>query len=112
MANSLNVGPNFASRLALCHAVSCLEDDDRNIESVKGCLSDMASVLGDVSDTLAILSDYSIEAKQNRGMIGISDGSIPGATRLMSDVVALCSVLTNTCNEALPCGHGGMSDEG
>lgn len=112
MANSLNVGPNFASRLALCHAVSCLEDDDRNIENLKECLSDMASVLGDVSDTLAILSDYSIEAKKNRAMIGISDGSLPGATRLMSDIVAVCAALTNACNEALPRGHGGASDEG
>ena len=111
MAKRLDiVGPHFVDRLALCHAVSCLESG--NVESVQGCLSDMATVLGDVSDTLSILSDYECAAREHRGLVCISDDSLSGATRLMSDIVAVCAALTNACNEALPRAHREASDEG
>lgn len=111
MAKRLDIaGPHFVDRLALCHAVSCLENG--NVESVKGCLSDVATVLGDVSDTLAIVSDFSSAARFHPGIVGISDEALEGAVRLMSDVVGLCASLSIACGDALPCGHGGMSDEG
>lgn len=104
MANRLDIfGPHFKDRLSLCHAVSCLENG--NVESVKDCLSDVTTILGDVSDTLAILSDYEAAASDHKGIISISEYSLAGATRLMSDIVAMCSSLSNACNEALPRSH-------
>lgn len=101
MADRLDIfGPHFKDRLAMCDAVSCLEDG--NEESVRRCLSDVTTILGDVSDTLAILSDYEAVAIDHRGIIGVSENSLAGATRLMSDIVAMCSSLSNACNEALP----------
>lgn len=101
MANRLDiVGPHFKERLALCSAVSCLEEG--NEETVRRCMSDITAILGDVSDTLAILSDYEAAVSERRGLIGCSEYSLAGATRLMSDIVAMCSSLSNACDEALP----------
>lgn len=111
MADRLNiVGERYSSRLGICGAVSSLNLDDP--ESVGYCLSCVATVLGDVSDTLAILSDYSTGAKLYRGMVGISEDSMEGATRLMSDVVGLCACLSNACGDAIPSKTGGVSNDG
>ena len=111
MADRLaSVGEHFSNRLALCSAVSCLKHND--LESARSCLNGIAGVLGDVSDTLAIVSDFSSAARFHPGIVGISDEALEGAVRLMSDVVGLCASLSIACGDALPCGHGGMSDEG
>lgn len=101
MHNRLDIlGTHFKDRLGLCHAVSCLENGDA--ESVRGCLSDVATVLGDVSDTLAVLSDFSSATRFHPGIVGISEGSLDGAVRLMADVIGLCASLSNACGEAIP----------
>lgn len=110
MADRLNiVGPHFSNRLALCSAVSCLKHNDP--ESARRCLNGIAGVLGDVSDTLAIVSDFSSAARLHPNIVGISDEAMGGAVRLMSDVVGLCASLSIACGDALPCGHGGTSDD-
>ena len=110
MADRLNiVGPHFSNRLALCSAVSCLKHNDP--ESARRCLNGIAGVLGDVSDTLAIVSDFSSAARLHPNIVGISDEAMEGAVRLMSDVVGLCASLSIACGDALPCGHGGTSDD-
>ena len=110
MADRLNiVGPHFSNRLALCSAVSCLKHNDP--ESARRCLNGIAGVLGDVSDTLAIVSDFSSAARLHPNIVGISDEAMEGAVRVMSDVVGLCASLSIACGDALPCGHGGTSDD-
>ena len=111
MADRLDfVGPRYAEKFGLCHAVSCIENG--NLESVQRCLTDVAAVLGGVSDTLSILSDFSSAEKTNPGIVGISDGSMAGATCLMSDVVGLCACLSNACADAIPTRAGGMINDG
>ena len=110
MADRLaSVGEHFSNRLALCSAVSCLKDNDP--ESARRCLNGIAGVLGDVSDTLAIVSDFSSAARLHPNIVGISDEAMEGAVRVMSDVVGLCASLSIACGDALPCGHGGTSDD-
>ena len=110
MADRLaSVGEHFSNRLALCSAVSCLKHND--LESARRCLNGIAGVLGDVSDTLAIVSDFSSAARLHPNIVGISDEALEGAVRLMSDVVGLCASLSIACGDALPCGHGGTSDD-
>lgn len=100
MADINVVGEHFSSRLSLCGSVSCLKKGDA--ESVQCCLSGVSSVLGDVSDTLAILSDFSGATSVKPGIVGVSENSMEGAVRLMSDVVGLCACLTYECCNAFP----------
>lgn len=111
MAERLDiVGSHYTTRLALCHAVSCIENG--NLESVQRCLTEVASVLGGVSDTLSILSDFSSAEKTHPGIVCISEDSMAGATCLMSDVVALCACLSNACADAIPTRDGGVINDG
>ena len=110
MADRMDVGEHLSSRLALCDAVSCLKDNDH--ESVCRCLSGIASALCDVSDTLAIVSDFSSASNVHPGIVGVSEAATEGAVRLMSDIVGLCASLTIACgDEVAACGIKGARHE-